>query len=193
MDEVEREFLEVEDIKPCVWLRYIDYAFFIWTEGETKLERFSQRLNTFHPNLKLTHEKSKASIKFLDVAFRINGDKFGTDLYSKPTDCHQSLEFNSAHPIHIQKLIVYSQGVCIKILCSLSLEFEKHLESIRSWFGKRGYPKKIVGNQLRRVVENRLEQLLEQQAKHGTGVSLVVIWQPRFHDLGRIINNKFIY
>ena len=59
---------------------------FIWTEGETKLERFSQRLNTFHPNLKLTHEKSKASIKFLDVAFRINGDKFGTDLYSKPTD-----------------------------------------------------------------------------------------------------------
>ena len=38
------------------------------------------------------------------------------------------------------------------------MAFEKHLETIRSWFGKRGYPKKRVDNQLRRVVENRPEQ-----------------------------------
>ena len=50
------------------------------------------------------------------------------DLYSKPSDCHQFLEFNSAHPIHIKKPIVYSQGLRIKRLCSSSLAFEKHLE-----------------------------------------------------------------
>ena len=94
---------------------YVD-VFFIWTEGENKLESFLQRLNTFHPNLKFTHEKSKTSINFLDVVVRINGDKFETDLYSKPTDCHQFLEFNSAHPIHIKKSIVYSQGLRIKRL-----------------------------------------------------------------------------
>ena len=141
---------------------YVD-VFFIWTEGENKLESFLQRLNTFHPNLKFTHEKSKTSINFLDVVVRINGDKFETDLYSKPTDCHQFLEFNSAHPIHIKKSIVYSQGLRIKRLCSSSLTFEKHLESIRSWFGKRGYPKKFVDNQFRRVVEKRPEQLPEHQ------------------------------
>ena len=102
---------------------------------------------------------------FLDVVFRINGDKLETDLYSKPTDCHQFLEFNSAHPIHIKKSIVYSQGLRIKRLCSSSLAFENHLESIRSWFGKRGYPKKLVDNQLRRVVENRPEQLPEHKKK----------------------------
>ena len=94
---------------------YVD-VFFIWTEGENKLESFLQRLNTSHPNLKFTHEKSKTSINFLDVVVRINGDKFETDLYSKPTDCHQFLEFNSAHPIHIKKSIVYSQGLRIKRL-----------------------------------------------------------------------------
>ena len=57
MDKVEREFLEAEDIKPWVWLRYIDDIFFIWTKGENKLESFLQRLNTFHPNLKFTHPK----------------------------------------------------------------------------------------------------------------------------------------
>ena len=77
---MEREFLEAEDIKPRVWLRYIDDIFFIWTEGEHKLESFLQRLNTFHPNLKFTHKKSKTSINFLDVAVRINDDRFETEL-----------------------------------------------------------------------------------------------------------------
>ena len=61
--------------------------------------------------------KSKKSINFLDVVVRINGDKFETDLYSKPTDCHQFLEFNSAHPIHIKKSFIvkgYSQGFIVK-------------------------------------------------------------------------------
>ena len=73
MDKVEREFLETEDIKPSVWLRYI------WTEGENKLESFLQRLNTFRPNLKFTHEKSKPSINFLNVTVMIDGDKSETD------------------------------------------------------------------------------------------------------------------
>ena len=80
MDKVETEFLEAEDIKPCVCLRHIDDIFFIWTKGENKLESFLQRLNTFHPNLKFTQEKSKKSINFLDVVVKISGDKFETDL-----------------------------------------------------------------------------------------------------------------
>ena len=86
MDKVEIAFLEAEDIKPWVWLRYTDDIFFFWTEDENKLESFLQRLSTFHPNLKFTHEKSKTSLNFLDVVVRINGDKFEIDLYIKPTD-----------------------------------------------------------------------------------------------------------
>ena len=59
---MEREFLEVEDIKAWEWLRYIDGISFIWTESENKLEGFLQHLNTFHMNLKFAHEKSKTSV-----------------------------------------------------------------------------------------------------------------------------------
>ena len=38
LDMVEREFLG--NIKPWVWLRYIDDIFFIWTESKNKLEGF---------------------------------------------------------------------------------------------------------------------------------------------------------
>ena len=124
---------------------------------------------------------------------RINGDIFETDLYSKPSDCHQFLGFNSAHSILIKKLFAYSPGLRIKRLCSSSSAFEKHLESIRSWFGKRIYPKEFVDNQPRRVVQNILEQLPVHQTKHGTGVPLVVTYHPRFHDLSSIIRKNFIY
>ena len=69
----------------------------------------------------------------------------------------------------------------------------KKFESISSWFGKLGYPKKLDDNQLRGVVENRPEQLPGHQTKHGTGVPLVVTYHRRFHDLGKIIRKNFIY
>ena len=81
----------------------------------------------------------------------------------------------------------------MKRLCSSSLAFEKHLESIRSWFGKRGYPNTLVDNQFRRVLENRPEQLPEHQRKRGIGMPLVVTYHPRFHVLGKIIRKKIIY
>ena len=89
--------------------------------------------------------------------------------------------------------IVYSQGLRIKRLCSSSLAFEKHLMSIRYSLGNRGCLKNLVDNQLRMVVENKPEQLSEHQANHGTDVPLVVTYDPRFHDLGRIIRKNFIF
>ena len=102
---------------------------FIWRENENKLEGFLQSLSTLHLNLKCTHEKPIISIKFLDVVVRINGNKSERDPYSSSTNCHQLLEFNLAHPLHIKKRIVYSQGLRIKKLCLPSLTFAIILSS----------------------------------------------------------------
>ena len=118
---------------------------------------------------------------------------FETDLYCKPTDRHQFLEFNSAHPIHSKKSIVYSQGLRIKRLCCKKVTFEKHLESLRSWFGKRGYPKRLVDNQIRRVLESKPEQPFESRTKTGAGVPLVVTYHSWFHNLSNTIRKLFIY
>ena len=57
---------------------------------------------------------------------------------------------------------------------------------------KRCYPKKPLDNQLGRVVENRPTQLSEHQTRYGNGVSLMVTYHLRFHDLGRIIRKNVI-
>ena len=161
-------------------------------QSEDHLEGSLQRPNAFHPNLKFTHDKSKVFINLLDITVRINGEKFETDLYCKHTDCHQFPEFNSAHPIYNKKSVVYSQGLCIKRLCSKKETFEKHLEGLHSWSGKRSYPKEILENEIRRVLERKPEQLFESSTKTGTGVPLVVTYHPRFHNLSNTIRKIFI-
>ena len=114
MDRMETEFLEKEQLKPWVWLGYIDDIFFVWTHRDNKLDGFLERLNSFHPNLKFTSECSQQEINFLDVTVQLSNNKFVTDLYCKPTDCHQYLHYNSCHPEHMKKSSVYSQGLRIK-------------------------------------------------------------------------------
>ena len=88
---------------------------------------------------------------------------------------------------------MYRKGLRIKRLCSKKDAFEKHLESLPSWFGKRGYPKKLVDNQIRWVLESKPEQLFESRTKTGIGVPLVVTYHPRFHNLTNTIRKLFIY
>ena len=65
--------------------------------------------NNFNPNIKFTYEFSEESINFLDLNVKFSSGKLQTSLYVKPTDCHQYLHFQSSHPKHTKKSIVYSQ------------------------------------------------------------------------------------
>ena len=79
------------------------------------------------------------------------------------------------------------------MLCSKKDAFEKHLESLRSWFGKRDYPKKLVDNQITRVFESKPEQLFESCTKTEIGVPLAATYHPWFHSLSNTIIKLFIY
>jgi hypothetical protein len=111
MDMVENEFLEQQEIKPWVWLRYIDDIFFVLLEGEDKLFQFLNRLNAFHPGLKFTYEYSQTKVNFLDVSVGIDAGRFITILFCKPTDCYQYLHYESSHPRTLKDLS-YIVRVC---------------------------------------------------------------------------------
>ena len=117
MDYIEREFLKSEQIQPWIWFRYIDEIFFIWIASEKELDEFLNRLNSFHPNLRFAHERSRESLNFLDVSVKIQQGEFVTDLYCKSTDGHQYLHFDSCHASHTKTSIVYSQALKMKRIC----------------------------------------------------------------------------
>ena len=78
--------------------------------------------------MKFTSEKSKNFVNFIDVKVSLIDHHLETDLYCKPTDCHQFLDFDYTHPIHIKKSVLFSQGFRIKRLCSTNAAFENHLK-----------------------------------------------------------------
>ena len=105
MGEFERKALEGYVYKPFLWLRYTDDILMVWTHGNEKLESFIAYLNSIHPTIKFTSERSTTSIPFLDVKILLEKGKIQTDLYCKPTNKHQYLlVHSSSHPYHTKKI-----------------------------------------------------------------------------------------
>ena len=119
------------------------------------MEKILEDLNKFHSNLKFTYEKSKEKINFLDVAIKIKEGKIITDLYCKPRDGHQYLHYNSCHADLIKRSIIFSQTFQLKRVCSEKNDLNMHVEDLKIWFCKRGYP----GNLIKEQVKNALRPL----------------------------------
>ena len=105
--------------------------------------------NTFTSNLKFTFECDRNSINFLDLTV-INNGELTTSVYIKLTHRHQYLQ-RSSHPDHVKRSIVYSQSLQASRLCSCKENFVKYSEKMKNWFSKRGYPDKIIKNELKKV------------------------------------------
>ena len=60
--------------------------------------------------------------------------EFSTDVYSKPTDAHQYLNFGSCHPPHVKRGIPYGQGLRLKRICSSEEVFERRLGDLKGFF-----------------------------------------------------------
>ena len=188
MDKVETDFLASEETQPWVWLRYIDDIFFVWTEGEEELKGFIERINSFHPNLKYTDKISRDEVEFLDVTVRLESGSFSTELYCKPTDKHQYLDYSSSHPSHIKKSVVYSQGLRIKRLCSTNVSCKKHLSSCFNWLVKRGYPEKLVKEQFKKVNDVSREDILNTKKEvKPRGIPLIVTYHPNLSNFGSVM------
>ena len=151
--------------KPLVWWRYIDDIFMIWQHGEEKLKEFLKILNSCHLTIKFTAEYSLDKVNFLDVAFIRIGNKLFTDLYIKPTDTHQYLEFSSCHVYHSKKFIPCSQALRFNKIYSENRFFDKRCNQLECWLKDRGYNEKVVRQQILKARKFTRKDLLIQDSK----------------------------
>ena len=129
--------------------------------GDEKLKHFVNYLNNCHNTIKFTLEQSLETANFLDI--KINKDNTGclqTNLYYKPTDSHNYLMYSSEHPRHVLNGRPYSQFLRLRRLCSLESEFFENCFILSSHFIRRGYPKNLILNALKRASKLDLETIL---------------------------------
>ena len=146
--------------------------------SEAELHFFLARLNSFHETIKSTWEIGYREISFLDVRVLIEDGLFHTDVYSKPTDAHQYLNYKSCHSPHVKRGIPYGQALRFKRICDSNEGFERRLDDLRGFLVNTGYDKEFVERQFGRAREvDRLTLLsnnTEGKKEQGNGVNLVI-------------------
>ncbi|XP_071801296.1 uncharacterized protein [Asterias amurensis] len=99
MEEFESSSLLTADLRPSLWLRYVDDTFVVWPHGQDSLHEFLQYLNQQHSSIKFTMEQEHSGkLPFLDVLITRNQD--GTlhhSIYRKPTHTDRYLHQRSFH------------------------------------------------------------------------------------------------
>ena len=98
------------EVTPPLWWQYIDDIFIVWTEGEKKLRKFIDYLNSAHETIKFSYKWLKYEIDFLDVKVLNESGMLETDVF-KPTNNHQYLHPSSCHPGACKRSIPFSQAM----------------------------------------------------------------------------------
>ena len=116
--------------------------------------------------------------------------RLSTDLYFKPVDRHQYLHYSSCHAEHIKKSIIYSQTLRLKRICSQIKDLESHVKDLKGQFLRRGYPQRIVKEQIDRAFRLPLKHNT-QQYKVQSGIPLVLPYNPVFRNLSTTLRKNF--
>ena len=118
MADFEEKHIYTYDPPPDFFIRFLDDCLIGWSHGREKFDEFVAYLNRCHKSIKFTAEVSEMSVPFLDLNIHLDGGRIWTDLYCKPTDSHNYLHFDSAHPEHNKLSLPYSQYLRLKRICS---------------------------------------------------------------------------
>ena len=111
-----------------------------------------------------------------------------TDLYCKPTDGHQYLHYDTGHADHIKISITFNQTLRLKRIYSEKNDINVHVEDLKTWFHKTGYPHYLIKEKVEKVF--RLTPSDENNTKEVNGVPLVVTYNPTFKILFQVIRKN---
>ena len=98
--------------------RFLDDCVLIFTRTEKQLIKFFSLLNSLHPSIKFTLDKSRTRLPFLVILLTNENGKLQTIIYYKPTDSKQYLLYKSCHPKHTRNSIPYNLARRLKMIIS---------------------------------------------------------------------------
>lgn len=181
--------------KPVMYFRYIDDVFGVSTMDRNKLDDFVQYVNNFNPALKYTAQIGN-SVNMLDTTLSICGNKINATLYTKPTDSHSYLHYDSCHPRSCKDSIPYSQLLRVKRICSDNKDSEVKMKEMCSFFKKRGYPSRVIIEAKRKVDRLDRSELLQETSKkdedeNNDRIKFPITYHPLNAKIAGIVTSNF--
>ena len=184
MGALEQDILAKSPDKPLLWVRFIDDIFGIWTHSLEKWNKFYEHLNSSHSSIKFVGEISDTCLPFLDVMVKLNNGRISTDLYTKPTNSHNYLPWDSCHPKSTKIGIPKSQALRIKRICSEQADFNKRLYQLGGYLRSCNYPPKYINSAFALVRSISRDSALEYNTPQpNTRVTFPITFHP---NLGKL-------
>ena len=194
------EFEKKHQLRPLIWLRYIDDVLLIWQHSEESLKVFIDFCDNFSQSRKMSSKikfeanMSEETVNFLDVKVSVVNNKLKTSLYTKSTDAHLYLNSKSCHPKHVIRNMPKGQFIRIKRICSEEKDFDFHAQVMKTHFLARGYKKENLERTVAEVRKLKREDLLadknELSEKDPQSV-LVCTWHPTLSKLPNVLRECF--
>ena len=146
MGALENTFLSSDRPQPDLYMRYIDDCFCVWSHGPDALTSFFEYVNSLHPTIKFTIERSdtadqKGQLPFLDTLMTVHPNGYySTQLYIKPVAASLILPFDSAQPYKMKRAVAKSQFLRAIRVSSDPTSAKRSTNMIFSLFRANGYP-----------------------------------------------------
>ena len=139
------------------FFRFMDDGFIPWPNN-ADINIFLDIINSMNPSINFTLEAAKKKVKnqkivqsldFLDITILLleNGN-IETDIFYKPTNTHDYLDYQSHHPMHIKDNIPYNLAKRIIVLCLNSDTEKLRLMELKKWLLNCNYPEKLIDRKI---------------------------------------------
>ena len=142
----------------CDWIvahykRYMDDGF-VPLLNSINISDFMYCLNSLHPSIKFTFERASfkridgihvQTLNFLDITVMLDStNKLSTDIFYKPTNAHDYLNYKSDHPDHTKNNVPYNLAKRVNCFVSDPQQTKRRLKELKYLLLKRDYPEHII-------------------------------------------------
>ncbi len=148
--------------KPMIYLRYIDDIVGVSTMTREHLDEFITFVQGFNPALDYSVDVGRR-VNMLDATLYVSGDGISSTLYSKPTDSHAYLRYDSSHPRACKDNIPYAQFLRLRKICSDKKDYKEKAAEMGAFFINQGYPRRLVELKRRKAERVDRASLLEEK------------------------------
>ena len=192
MHAIESLILSSPGDQPALYLRYIDDIIGVWSHGGEALDKYHTFVNSFHPSLKFSLEKTDpcqiSSVPFLDTLVTVSpSGKYITELYFKPTASPIIIHFTSAQPMQVKLSVLHSELLRAMRTGTDDEAVERGIAKVTNIFLSNDYPLRTIKRAVFKAKHSgHLKRKHNCNTQNTTFISLPFIDD----DLSRKINAK---
>ena len=196
MHTIETLILSSPGDQPDLYLRYIDDIIGVWTHGAESLDKYHHFVNSFHPSLKFSLERTdpnqNSSVPFLDTLITVSPTgRYSTELYFKPMAAPIIIHFTSAQPIQVKLAVLHSELTRAKRTGSCDAAIERGIQKVTNIFLSNGYPMRLIKRAIFKLKHQTSSKSQSQNRNDGEAEAITYISLPFIDDtLTRKINAK---